>query len=106
MSLFDSVEYKVEIGHSPLATKGIFEAVDTTGQGTNYVRFSCPCANETHEFGSSKTLMLPVNGTNSSWRFTVDENGKPTLDPSVKVMLKDSSDGCHFYLRNGDVQWV
>lgn len=56
----------------------------------------CPCG-----CGRRLEVML-LEGVRPRWDIEVDDQGRPTLRPSVWV-----ADGCrsHFWLRRGEVEW-
>lgn len=56
----------------------------------------CPCG-----CGRRLEVML-LDGVKPRWDLTVDEQGLPSLRPSIWV-----ANGCrsHFWLRNGQVEW-
>ncbi len=57
----------------------------------------CPC-------GHGHTILLPLQKTaNPHWSLSVDDSGRPTLSPSVDRVAERR---CHFWLRDGRVQWV
>lgn len=57
----------------------------------------CPC-------GRGHTILLPLQkSANPRWALTVDPQGRPTLSPSVDRI---SEGRCHFWLRDGRIQWV
>lgn len=61
------------------------------------VGMRCPC-------GCKQRVELPlVREAKPSWKLTLEQDGSPTLTPSVWLR-----EGCrsHFFLRRGRVQWV
>lgn len=57
----------------------------------------CPC-------GCKQRVELPlIREVKPSWRLTLEQDGSPTLLPSVWLR-----EGCrsHFFLKRGRVQWV
>lgn len=61
------------------------------------VAFLCPC-------GSEHVIQLSLLTYDSpSWQLTVDNQGRPTLSPSVNMTTKCRS---HFFLRNGEIIFV
>jgi len=58
--------------------------------------FRCPC-------GCSEIIMLSLNQSRRPrWTVTLDNRGRPTVDPSVRQTA-----GCfsHFWIRAGMVEW-
>lgn len=72
---------------------------NTEGETQDTVWYVCPC-------GCNGNTALTINGfkndVGASWKFSVDENGLPTISPSIHA---SKSCGAHYYIRNGMVQW-
>lgn len=61
-----------------------------------WIAFSCPCKR-------GHIVMLNVDGRRYP-HWTVDEGKRLTLSPSVNDHSIDN--GCHYFIRNGRVDWV
>jgi hypothetical protein len=61
------------------------------------IGLKCPC-------GCGRTIeLLVIEEANPRWDYKVDENGLPTLYPSIWLKT-----GCksHFWIKNGRINWA
>lgn len=73
-------------------------AVAVVGDPPAWAMFACPCGN-----GHDIMVRLAAHPRVSHWSIHETPHG-PSLSPSIDSI----SDGlrCHFWLRNGQIQWV
>ena len=73
-------------------------AVVSSGGRAKWVAFDCPC-------GTGHRIMLNLDSARKpAWRISNENKGVLTIKPSIDY--KGSDRRCHYFIRNGRVDWT
>jgi hypothetical protein len=73
-------------------------AVVSSGGRTKWIAFDCPC-------GSGHRIMLNLDtGRKPAWKLVDADGSRLTIGPSIDY--KDPTKRCHYFIRNGRVDWT
>lgn len=93
------VRYYAERHDLPDVPKANELAIAGSQEYPKWLLLDCPC-------GHGHTILLPLSRSlNPHWTLRVDGDLRPSISPSVD-RNRDRGTRCHFWLRDGKVQWV